>query len=631
MIGVRAEQPHVLGARVATCVHVIVCFVTSLERVRMPASSSRVRSRLHVSHRARQVRRVSSVHRVVGAAERRRPIRAAVFQNNATVPPGTQRRGHLVVAICSVHPVPRLRGDTPTGTPRARARPLLERRHFAVDALGAQHRGHARRSVRARARARPRSRKPVVALPGAGADLERAITGREIAELDDGVEHAVGIRRPGGVVLLGDLAEDEACSRCGSPDVTRSAVLVRGASLFTRSKMRAVQPAISTGGKQLVDDAAGDLGAARPPRAASGCASTTGLPTSPPSDTAGSIGTSPTSGAPVSAASRLPPPDPKIACREPSGATNSLMFSTTPSTLRYERRAMSATRAATFCAPFGRRRDDEHLGLREQPGERHLDVAGAGRHVDEQVVEVAPLHVDEELLERLGEDQAAPHRARCPRRRRAGPSTRPSSGRRRATSTSFGRILPVPSALLRRPRGGRCTPSMRGIEKPQMSASSTPTVKPARRERGREVRGDRRLADAALAAADRDDTRRRGHLGRRRRLRRAQPRLLHDGRALLLGHLVVLDVDLVDARAGRRPSSARRCRSGRAAGRPAVVSATLDDHVAVGSTSTSRDHAEVDDRGVELGIEHAREDAADVVGRGERRGRHGSHAVIKPV
>ena len=53
----------------------------------------------------------------------------------------------------------------------------------------------------------------------------------------------------------------------------------------------------------------------------------------------------------MSAARRLPPPDPKIAWRDPSGATNSVMFSTTPSTFRYERRAMSATRAATFCAP----------------------------------------------------------------------------------------------------------------------------------------------------------------------------------------------------------------------------------------------------------------------------------------
>ena len=35
----------------------------------------------------------------------------------------------------------------------------------------------------------------------------------------------------------------------------------------------------------------------------------------------------------------------------------------------------------------------------------------------------------------------------------------------------------------------------------------------------------------------------------------AQARLLHERRALVLGHLVVLDADLADARAGRRPWS----------------------------------------------------------------------------
>jgi hypothetical protein len=35
-------------------------------------------------------------------------------------------------------------------------------------------------------------------------------------------------------------------------------------------------------------------------------------------------------------------------------------------------------------------------------GQAHLDVAGAGRHVDEEVVEWAPLHIGEELFDRLG-------------------------------------------------------------------------------------------------------------------------------------------------------------------------------------------------------------------------------------
>ena len=97
--------------------------------------------------------------------------------------------------------------------------------------------------------------------------------------------------------------------------------------------MRAVQPAISTGGQQLVDDVRREIGetrarrGCREPRARRVCRVAA-------VDTAGSIGIRPTSGAPITAASASPPPEPKIAWREPSGATNSLMFSTTPSTLR---------------------------------------------------------------------------------------------------------------------------------------------------------------------------------------------------------------------------------------------------------------------------------------------------------
>ncbi len=45
------------------------------------------------------------------------------------------------------------------------------------------------------------------------------------------------------------------------------------------------------------------------------------------------------------------------------------------------------------------------------------------------------------------------------------------------TATSCGAILPLPSAAFE-PASRPLTPSMRGIEKPQMSASSTPTVRP---------------------------------------------------------------------------------------------------------------------------------------------------------
>ena len=55
-----------------------------------------------------------------------------------------------------------------------------------------------------------------------------------------------------------------------------------------------------------------------------------------------------------------------------------------------------------------RGRHDDHLGVRQQLAERDRDVARAGRQVDEQHVEVAEVHVGEELLERAVQHRAAP-------------------------------------------------------------------------------------------------------------------------------------------------------------------------------------------------------------------------------
>ena len=48
------------------------------------------------------------------------------------------------------------------------------------------------------------------------------------------------------------------------------------------------------------------------------------------------------------------------------------------------------------------------LGVRKQLGERDGDVAGARRHVDHECVDVAPVHVREELLERAVQHRSAP-------------------------------------------------------------------------------------------------------------------------------------------------------------------------------------------------------------------------------
>ena len=55
-----------------------------------------------------------------------------------------------------------------------------------------------------------------------------------------------------------------------------------------------------------------------------------------------------------------------------------------------------------------RRRDDVDLAARQVLAERDGDVAGAGRHVDEQEVGLVPVDVGEELLERLVQHRAAP-------------------------------------------------------------------------------------------------------------------------------------------------------------------------------------------------------------------------------
>ena len=56
-----------------------------------------------------------------------------------------------------------------------------------------------------------------------------------------------------------------------------------------------------------------------------------------------------------------------------------------------------------------RRGDDDGARDRHALRERELDVAGAGRHVDHEVVEIAPVRVAEQLGQRLRDHRSAPH------------------------------------------------------------------------------------------------------------------------------------------------------------------------------------------------------------------------------
>ena len=57
-------------------------------------------------------------------------------------------------------------------------------------------------------------------------------------------------------------------------------------------------------------------------------------------------------------------------------------------------------------------RDDQDLGVRNQLCDRDRDVAGAGRQVEQQDVEVAPEDVGEELLQRAVQHRSAPYHGR---------------------------------------------------------------------------------------------------------------------------------------------------------------------------------------------------------------------------
>ena len=124
---------------------------------------------------------------------------------------------------------------------------------------------------------------------------------------------------------------------------------------------------------------------------------------------ASSAGSWPSSGTSRSTASCWPPPSPKIWKRSPDGVTKPDMFSIDAADLELELGRHLGRAGRHLLGHRLRRGDDQELRLRQQLGERHRDVAGAGRQVDEQVVERAPLDVLQELLQRLVEHRAAPY------------------------------------------------------------------------------------------------------------------------------------------------------------------------------------------------------------------------------
>ena len=198
-----------------------------------------------------------------------------------------------------------------------------------------------------------------------------------------------------------------------------------------------------------------------------------------------------------------------------------------------------------------------------------------------------------------------------------------SSSTRKPIDTTFERAVAdgaatlgsiLPSLPPRRPS----TPSMRGTLKPQMSASSTPTVSPRAASAAARftVTDDLPTPPLPLATASTrvvDGT----------SVGAASSRALNRARCIAavfcsLRHLAVLDLHRADAgeAAHLRLDVLADLHPQRAAGggerhrRPSTV--------AVGADHDVVDHAEVDDRGVQLGVDDPGQHAPDVVGR--RRG-----------
>ena len=56
-----------------------------------------------------------------------------------------------------------------------------------------------------------------------------------------------------------------------------------------------------------------------------------------------------------------------------------------------------------------RRSNDDQIGAWQHAGQTHLHVSRTRGHVDEQVIELAPVHIVEKLFNGLGEHQSTPH------------------------------------------------------------------------------------------------------------------------------------------------------------------------------------------------------------------------------
>lgn len=183
-----------------------------------------------------------------------------------------------------------------------------------------------------------------------------------------------------------------------------------------------------------------------------------------------------------------------------------------------------------------RRGHDEDLRGRQQLGHRDRDVAGAGRQVHEEDVEVAPVDVGQELLQRPVEHRPAPHDGGVALGEHADGDDLHAVGVGR-----HDHLLDLGGTAGDAEHAGHRVAVDVGVDHADLAALG--------RHRRGEVDRHRGLADAALAARHRVDTGQRGRLGERDLLGRlTAPELLLEGLALFFAHHVEVDLHPGDTR-----------------------------------------------------------------------------------
>ena len=221
---------------------------------------------------------------------------------------------------------------------------------------------------------------------------------------------------------------------------------------------------------------------------------TAGTPASPPWRTRTSRGIPPKYSRSFCSAKRSPPPRPKISVASPQCGQTNARHVLDDAHDGHAQPAEHRERLGHVQQRHVLRRRHQHCAAdRDRLGQCQLGVGGARRQVHHQVVEVAPLHVAEELLDRTADQRAAPDdRLPLGHEELDRDDLHPVPLERHDLVVGAGDRLPL-HAEHQRDVGARDV----GVDQPHAGA--------VLRQRDGEVGRHGALADAALSRRDRDD------------------------------------------------------------------------------------------------------------------------------